>query len=95
MSKSPRRRPGAFVSRDELEEARKQLEEPELAISVVSHEAYEEKSDEPLGIIGKLVYATNNRILIRVHLKFVNQHRVATNVQSLGLSIHANVEGSR
>jgi hypothetical protein len=77
----------------ELEDARQQLETPKIVVSVASFEVFEEVADSEPGQIGKLVHGTNNRILIRVHLKIVNEHRVPTNIQRLGIAVRGAPTG--
>jgi hypothetical protein len=82
-----------LIAEQRLEEASKQLETPKITVSVVGFEAYEEKSDEPLTQTERLLYPSNNRILIRVGLKISNEHRAPTNIQSIGISVSGSVGG--
>lgn len=72
--------------KQELEEAQKQLETPKIVLSVVRFDVYEEVAKNPLTEDERLIYWTNNRILVRVHLKISNAHRVYTNIQGLGMT---------
>lgn len=77
----------------ELDEARKQLETPKIVLSIFHFDVYEEVAKGPPSPNERLIYGTNNRILLRVHLKLSNAHRVETNIQSIGLAIRGTPNG--
>jgi predicted nucleotide-binding protein len=75
------------IIKQELEEARTQLATPKLVISIIEFRAAEEKYYDTDSVFARMGSPPNTRILIRVNLRIINEHRQPTNVQSVGLAI--------
>lgn len=70
---------GLQRSTEENASLRLQLESPKIVISIKGFEVVEETQ--------------NHRVLIRVILKIYNEHRIATRLQSIGLSVRGTPTG--
>lgn len=73
----------------EIESLNSQLVIPKLVPVVTRFEVLERQGDPPLaGNVGFLVgLYTNNFVMIRVHLKISNEHRIATRIGSFGIAV--------
>lgn len=82
-----------FITKQELEEARKQLATPKLVISIIDFRMTEEKYYDTESVFARIGSPPNTRILVRVQLRITNEHRQPTNVQCVGLAIRGAPEG--